>query len=87
MMEKIDLFGIKIAVPPGDVQAISSILSGMSNVGSLPDILRVDENGLIVGFQPMENMTWGDIFYFQNLMVAQRLFQIDEFLRKQGEIK
>lgn len=86
-MEKIDLFGLKIAIPRGDEQLVSSILNGMSNVELLPDILRVDSNGLIIGFQPMEDMTWGEIFFFQNLMVAQRTFLMDEFLRKHGEIE
>ena len=86
-MEKIDIFGIKLAVPASEIQKISSILSGMSNVGDLPDMLTVDSNGFITGFRPVNDMVWGDVFYFQNLMVAQRLFKIDEFLRKQGEIE
>lgn len=86
-MEKIDIFGVKLAVPKGDEQLVSSILNGMSNVEALPDILRVDSNGLITGFQPMENMTWGEIFFFQNLMIGQRTYLMDEFLRKHGEIE
>jgi len=86
-MKKIDLFGTELAIPHGDEQLISSLLNGMSNPSALPDILQVDSNGLITGFHPIENMTWGEIFFFQNLMVAQRLFLMDEFLKKHGEIK
>ena len=54
---------------------------------TLEPILQTDQNGLITMFKPTGRMTQGLVQFFQNLMLEQRCFLLDEFLRKQGEIK
>lgn len=54
---------------------------------SLQPIIEVDENGLIILFKPTHQMSMNLVFFIQNLMVIQRLFLMDEFLRKNGMIK
>lgn len=53
---------------------------------SLQPVLETDENGLITMFQPTQSVSMGLVFFFQNLMVQQRLFLIDKFLKEQGQI-
>jgi hypothetical protein len=50
---------------------------------SLEPIMETDDEGRITFFMPAPNTKWGLIFYFQNLMIQQRLHQIDEFLERQ----
>jgi hypothetical protein len=51
------------------------------------NIIETDDNGLIVIFRPMQKMSMGLVFFFQNLMIEQRLYLMDNFLRENGQIK
>jgi len=53
----------------------------------LQSIVETDENGLIIMFRPSSTMTMGIVHFFQTLMLEQRCYLMDNFLRKQGEIK
>ena len=58
----------------------------------LPDaraIITCDFDGRIMRFLPSRNMTWGVVWYIQNLMIMQRLNQVDaamEALKNRGVI-
>lgn len=54
---------------------------------SLQPVVETDDNGLIVMFRPMQKVSMSLVFFFQNLMIEQRLFLMDDFLRKNGMIK
>lgn len=54
---------------------------------SLQQIVETDENGLITMFVPRGVMSQGIVFFFQQLMMEQRLNLIDDFLRSNGVIK
>lgn len=54
---------------------------------SLQPIVQTDENGLITMFRPGGSMTMSLVHFFQQLMLEQRCWLMDEFLRKHGEIK
>lgn len=86
-MDKVNIMGIELALPAGQEQNLTGVLCNMSNAASLPDMIRVDENGLICDFKPKEGTSMGDILYFQSLMINQRLQLMDDFLRDQGVIK
>lgn len=86
-MRKFDIRGCKILITESEAKQLNVILSGMSNPPDLNSMLVVDENGLITSFTPVDNMQWGFIFLLQNLMVSQRLFLMDNFLRSQEVIK
>lgn len=49
---------------------------------SMEKIIEVDDKGRITFFMPNANTKWGLIFYLQNLMIRQRLYQMDKFLDK-----
>lgn len=40
-------------------------------------ILTCDFEGIIIRFSPTKNLTWGVVWYIQNLMIMQRLHQVD----------
>jgi hypothetical protein len=86
-MRKFDIRGCKILITESEAKQLNVVLSGMSDPPNLNAMLVTDENGLITSFSPVDNMQWGLIFLLQNLMVSQRLFLIDNFLRSQEVIK
>jgi len=51
----------------------------------LGKVLETDGAGRIVFFVPPPGMKWALIFYFQNLMIRQRLDLIDAFLDREGK--
>ena len=54
---------------------------------SLQPIVETDENGLIIMFRPTKQMSLGLVYFFQQLMLEQRCYLMDTFLKKQGVIK
>jgi len=69
---------------------LASLLEEPSNEWlkvSLQPIVETDNNGLITMFRPMKKVSMSIVFFFQNLMIEQRLFLMDDFLRKNGVIK
>ena len=54
---------------------------------SLREIIETDENGFIVLFRPTIQISMGFLFFLQNLMLMQRLYFLDDFLRRNGQIK
>ena len=74
----------------GHLVALKSLLKDPANKwleGSLSPIVETDENGLISIFSPVQAMTMGLVFFFQSLMIEQRLSHMDDFLRSKGVIK
>lgn len=72
------------------LEQISSLLEEEHNEWlqvSLQPIVETDPNGLIVMFRPMKKVSMSLVFFFQNLMIEQRLFLMDDFLRNNGMIK
>lgn len=61
-------------------------LEGIFEEAKIPDARKVfvtDFNGFILRFTPpAQGMTWGNAFYIQNLMIMQRLEQVDRLVRK-----
>ena len=52
-------------------------------------VLSSDFNGMIVRFSPSKTMTWGIVWYIQNLVIMQRLSQVDAALatlKNRGEV-
>jgi hypothetical protein len=54
---------------------------------SLHTIVETDSNGLIVRFRPTQKMSMGLVFYFQSLMIEQRLYLMDSKLKESGIIQ
>ena len=54
---------------------------------SLKPIVETDKNGLITMFRPVKKVSMSLVFFFQNLMIEQRLFLMDDFLRNNGIIE
>jgi hypothetical protein len=56
-------------------------LEHMLSDSKIPDaraVLSCDFEGRIIRFTPNKNFTWGTVWYIQNLMIMQRLQQVDE---------
>jgi hypothetical protein len=52
-------------------------------------IMSCDFEGKVMRFSPAKSMTWGVVWYIQNLMIMQRLHQVDsaiEMLKNRGVI-
>lgn len=81
-----DVGGIKVMLSENESKTFSRFLSKMSNIPDLRSMIRTDENGLIISFEP-KDVSWGLIFFVQNVMIMQRLRFIDDFARKEGLIK
>lgn len=47
---------------------------------SMSSILETDEKGRITFFMPNSTIKWSLVFFIQNLMIRQRLFEMDAFL-------
>lgn len=74
----------------GHLEHLTSLLDEEANEWlkvSLQPVVETDDNGLIVMFRPMQKVSMSLVFFFQNLMIEQRLFLMDDFLRKNGMIK
>lgn len=81
---------VEMLMTEAHIAALQEMLQEPSNQWlqtSLQPIVETDENGLIVMFRPGQKMSMGLVFFFQHLMVEQRLYLIDDFLREQGRIK
>lgn len=81
---------VNLLMADEDVNILNQILadpahSKISN--SLVSIIETDNQGRITFFLPSENTKWSFIFYIQNLMIRQRLYQIDQFLERHGNGK
>lgn len=46
----------------------------------LSSTISTDKKGRIVSFQPTGQIRWNLVFYIQNLMIRQRLFEMDRFV-------
>lgn len=58
----------------------ASNLENMLNDAQIPDarsVLAADFDGRITRFAPSKGMIWGAVWYIQNLMIMQRLHQVD----------
>ena len=80
-----DVGGVKVALSEIDGFQLSKFLSTMSVVPDLKSMIKTDDNGLIVSFEP-KNISWGFVFFIQNLMIMQRMNIMDDFMRKEGLI-
>jgi hypothetical protein len=68
-----------------DISALEKIFDE-AKITDARQVLSTDFSGRIVQFVPPQSgMVWGDIFYIQNLIILQRLQQVDSFL-KRGEV-
>lgn len=47
--------------------------------------IETDSKGRIIFFVPTPGMKWALVFYIQNLMIRQRLEEMDAFLKAHGE--
>lgn len=86
MSKVYDVGGISVALSEADGLLFSKFLAKMNPVPDLKSMIRTDENGFIISFEP-QNINWGFVFFIQNLMISQRLNVFDEFMRKQEMIK
>ena len=86
-MRKFNIRGVSVLMPENEAMKFNAILSKSSDQPELGTMIAVDENGLINSFSPGPNVSWGLIFFIQNLMISQRLYLIDSFLMKNGAIK
>lgn len=86
---KILFKNVEILCTDEDVKILSSLLEDPVNfefkVSFLP-ILETDEEGLIKIFRPL-TMSMGLLFYIQNLMITQRLYFLDEFIKEHRLVK
>lgn len=72
------------------IKVMESLLEDPANAHlwtSLQSIIETDQNGFIVLFRPTVSISMGLLFFFQNLMVMQRMYYLDKFLKSQGIIK
>lgn len=71
-----------------DEKNLESMLSECG-IADARGIMSCDFDGRILRFSPSKSMTWGVVWYIQNLMIMQRLNQIDsaiEILKNRGVI-
>lgn len=81
-----DINGLKIALSTKESTEFSKFIAQMSVVPDLKSMIDTDQNGLITYFAP-KDVSWGFVFFIQNLMISQRLQIFDELARKQGLIR
>ena len=82
MLDKVkeyDIGGVTFSLSEIEGVAFTRFLSEMSEVPDLRTMVTTDDRGRIVFFEP-GNISWGLVFFIQNLMISQRLREIDEFL-------
>lgn len=82
-IKQYEVGGVKFALSEKEGLALSAYLSQMSDIPDLKSMIETDENGMITYFEPRE-VSWGFVFFVQNLMIMQRLRIIDDFAEKQG---
>jgi len=82
-VKEYEVAGVKFSLSERDGIALTKFLTQMSEVPDLSTMIVTDEQGRIVHFEPRD-VSWGFIFFIQNLMIMQRLQFIDEFVDKQG---
>lgn len=71
-----------------DEKNLENMLSDCS-ISDARIILSCDFDGRIMRFSPAKSMTWGVVWYIQNLMIMQRLNQVDaamDVLKNRGVI-
>jgi len=89
-MNEISIVGnVSVLCSSEQAALLKEMLSKPENAhlnSQLQTIIETDENGLIVLFKPSTVMTMELLWFLQSLMLAQRCFLIDEFLKKQGVI-
>lgn len=86
-MRRFNIRDVEILITEDTAKRFLGLLSQMSDLPTLNDIVAVDQNGLITSFNPPTKMPWGIIFFIQNVMISQRLFLMDEVLRKNEVIR
>lgn len=70
-----------------DIAALDKIFAEASIVDARK-VFSTDFNGFIVRFTPPSaGMTWGSVWYVQNLMIMQRLEQVDQLVRSMKAAK
>lgn len=62
--------------------ALEGLMREHPHILDLSKIIQTDADGRIVLFVPIEGMKWSLVFFIQNLMIQQRLQEVDEFLAK-----
>lgn len=85
-MEKVIYKNIDILISSRDKKNLDDMLKDPAHNAlniSLETIIETDEEGRITFFMPTDKTKWGLIFYIQNLMIRQRLHQIDIFMSEQ----
>lgn len=78
--------GINILLSDDETKRLIAFLCKMTKGFVLSEVIKTDENGFIVSFEP-KSMPWGMIFFIQNIMINQRLRIVDQLARKEGLIK
>lgn len=53
----------------------------------LSKVIETDSAGMINFFMPISNMQWSLIFYIQNLMIMQRMYEVDLLKKEVASIK
>lgn len=77
---------IRVHLLENEAQKFTAFLCKLSPPPVLKSMIKTDENGLIIGFEP-KNVPWGFVFFVQNVMINQRLRMMDALARKEGLIK
>lgn len=89
-LKKIHFKNVEILMTEEHLELLKEHLTNSQNEWlnvSLQQVLQTDENGLIIMFAPRKIMSGGLVFFFQNLMMEQRLILMDDFLRSNEVIK
>lgn len=76
---------VLVFLSEGDRQRLEQ-LTDKAEMPDLSKLIETDQNGLITVFSPVV-MPMELLFFIQQLMVKQRLYLIDNFLKEQKVIK
>lgn len=81
-MMKMQMFkGVNLLAADKDFDNLKIILAETEHERVLlSEILETDSKGRITFFMPNSAIKWSLVFYLQNLMIRQRLFEMDAFL-------
>lgn len=82
-VKEYEVGGVKFTLSEKEGLVLTKFLTEMSEVPDLSSMISTDERGRIVHFEPRD-VSWGFIFFVQNLMIMQRLRVIDAFAEKHG---
>lgn len=81
---KIHLFkGVSLLATDNDIDMFKKILSEPGHDAlnvSISSIIETDQKGRITFFMPNSSIKWSLVFFVQNLMIRQRLFEMDQFI-------